>query len=509
MDTFINEYCPPSYSFNKPPDKNSSESQNTHTGLDSPFNMDELEAAINALKKYSSPGLDQISNEMLTNTPKNFRKLILVTLNEIFENHSYPANWKEFSIILIPKKSKNKFRPITLASCILKLMEKLIQSRLMHFLETNNLLPDSQSGFRRFKSCSTSISTLITEIHRAFIDKAHLCCLLMGIRSAFDNVNPSILQKILEDSNIPINIKLFIYKLMTDRNLYFKINHELKGPFYRHLGVPQGCVLSPILYTIYIIYLNKNISPHNEIIQFADDTIIINKNKSIEKGLKLIESNMKQIIDLFDSLGLEIAPEKSQLIVFSKSNIANKNLSITVDGIVIKNVPAVKYLGLWFDQKLDWNMHAQFLIDKVGHLLNIITVLRGTWWGGHPQVLMNVYRGLIRSSIEYNSFTINIKDTKLKSRLNKLQYQAIRLALGYRRSTPSNVMMDEAKEPTLQIRASYLADKFIIKLLSMEDHGLLHKLCALLDQKKNYTNLALGFRFLSHSKLKCSAQGVD
>ena len=86
--------------------------------------------------------------------------------------------------------------------------------------------------------------------------------------------------------------------------------------------------------------------------------------------------------------------------------------------------------------------------------LDIIKVLRATWWGGHPQTLLNVYRGLVRSIFVYNCFSINIKNLELKNKIDKLQYKALRLALGYRNSTPINIMQAEAKEPPLLIRST-------------------------------------------------------
>ena len=87
----------------------------------------------------------------------------------------------------------------------------------------------------------------------------------------------------------------------------------------------------------------------NDIIQFADDTIIFTRNKSINEGLKALESNAVIIIEFFQSIGLDIAPQKSQLIIFSKSKQINNNLSISINGTKIVNERAVKYLGLWVD----------------------------------------------------------------------------------------------------------------------------------------------------------------
>ena len=149
-------------------------------------------------------------------------------------------------MFLVPKKSKNKIRPLTLASCMLKLVEKLIAMRIIFYIEKEGILPEEQHGFRKFRSCTTSIATLVTEIHRAFNEDSHASCLSLDIKSAFNFVDPKKLQEILTKYKFPYKIKKFIYNLMVNRNLYFKINHELKKSLTRSLGVPQGCVLSPI-----------------------------------------------------------------------------------------------------------------------------------------------------------------------------------------------------------------------------------------------------------------------
>ena len=138
MKSFINDFCPPSASYNKPPeltDEENNLSTNTTEEMDEPFPIEELNMAIDSTKN-SSPGLDQVTNKMLKSSPSNFRNLLLLTLNDSFIHHTYPIEWNEFLIVLIPKKNKNKFRPITLASCTLKLIEKIVQTRLTHFLET-------------------------------------------------------------------------------------------------------------------------------------------------------------------------------------------------------------------------------------------------------------------------------------------------------------------------------------------------------------------------------------
>ena len=149
---------------------------------------------------------------------------------------------------------------------------------------------------------TTSIATLITEIQRAFLDGETLSALFIDIKSAFDYVNPNILQEILIEMRIPIKTRKFVFNLMTNRNLYFKINHEVFGPYCKHIGLPQGCVISAFMYTIYNIKLNQRISIENEIVQFADDTVLINKKKGIKNSLKKLQSDVAKITEYFDSI---------------------------------------------------------------------------------------------------------------------------------------------------------------------------------------------------------------
>ena len=92
------------------------------------------------------------------------------------------------------------------------------------------------------------------------------------------------------------------------------------------------------------------------------------------------------------------------------------------------------------DYKLEWEDHYNYITGRATKLMNVLKVLRATWWGGHPQVLLNVYKALIRSTMEYNSFLTSCNKPNYHGRLQKIQNQCLRLAAGYRKSTPLNVV---------------------------------------------------------------------
>lgn len=118
------------------------------------FIQTELEVALRTPKLKSSPKLDGIDYKIIRALPNNAKEILLIVFNRIFIFHSFPDEWKKFLVFFIPKQRKNlKFRPISLVSCLCKVLERMIANRVSWFLEHHNLLPSSQFGFRRGRGC--------------------------------------------------------------------------------------------------------------------------------------------------------------------------------------------------------------------------------------------------------------------------------------------------------------------------------------------------------------------
>ena len=160
-------------------------------------------------------------------------------------------------------------------------------------------------------------------------------------------------------------------------------------------------------------------------------------------------------------------------------------------------------MGLRIDEKLSWDIQFEFLNNKCKKILNIIKFLRGTWWGGHPQILLNIYKAMIRGVMGYSCFIYNFSNKK-KNTFNRIQYKALRLALGYRVSTLIRVLHTEACEPPLTIRSYFLASKFILKIFANSNHSLydiLFNLNYLVDSSNKF-RLKNEFSLLNAFKVK-------
>lgn len=183
--------------------------------LDLPFSSLEFETVIDNLNSKSSPGLDNVNYKIIKHLPASAKRFLLILFNKMFTQKFYPSDWNKYVIFFIPKSDNKKFRPISLASCDCKIFERLIYNRLMWWLEYHNILPNSQFGFRRNRSCIDNLSTLCAEINLAKLNNEYTSTVFLDIIGAFDNVLIDILvQKVkhlgLPPTPYPLSLKLLL-----------------------------------------------------------------------------------------------------------------------------------------------------------------------------------------------------------------------------------------------------------------------------------------------------------
>ncbi|XP_071642940.1 uncharacterized protein [Temnothorax longispinosus] len=162
---------------------------------------------------------------------------------------------------------------------------------------------------------------------------------------------------------------------------------------------------------------------------------------------------------------------------------------ITINGNPIQYHEIVKFLGIFVDCALSGKPHFTYVINKCRKALNIMTALAGVWWGAHPQQLMMIYKGIIHSNIDYGCQLLQLSgNLTIFEKLQRIQYKAIRIAFGYRQSTPINVLLDEAKEPPLQFRLKYLTSKLVLKNIAQEFSPVTNSLDELISITRSPNN---------------------
>jgi len=184
-------------------------------------------------------------------------------------------------VILLQKPSKKDFRPIALASCALKILERIVKRRLERFCELDYLLPESQFGFRNGRSCDDCLALINLEVHKSFIAKEKLGALFLDIKAAYDNVVPLLLFDVINNLKISIEYKKFIKNLISFKHIDIYKSDTFQGKRTLFGGLSQGSVLSPLLFNLYIKDIIYTIPYNCKLIQFADDIAILCQDKNI------------------------------------------------------------------------------------------------------------------------------------------------------------------------------------------------------------------------------------
>ena len=373
------------------------------------FTLHELNRAIENLPTDKSCGADEIHNQFLLHLPRYFQQNLLGIFNKIWLTGNFPEDWKLALIIPILKENKNplypeSYRPISLLSCISKVLEKMVNERLTYFLETNEKLRKTQFGFRIRKSTIDPIISIEHEIRKGLHKKHFTVLVFFDLKSAFDTVDHMYLLRTLAQIGIGGNMLTFIISFLTDRKIQVLLEDKLSEIYNINCGVPQGSILSPILFIILLSTLPINIIPvsSNEL---ADDIAFSYTANTIESADMAMQDAINRFSTWCKELKLTINVQKTQCMCFTTKRDENYNPitpQLTLDGVEIESVPTYKYLGVTLDAPyLTWKPHIAILKAEAMRRVNIIKVLANTKWGADSDTLLRINEALCRSKIAY------------------------------------------------------------------------------------------------------------
>ena len=228
----------------------------------------------------------------------------------------------------IKKAVGKSIRPICLTSSIGKLFETLLKNKLQFWLEKENIFPKSQSGFRKGQSTIDNLTNLLLTAEESFSVRKDRHAALLDVIGAFGNVVIEILLQKLAAIGCPTRVVNFVKFLTIERTIFIKDTGDLIRKVYK--GVPQGDVLSPILYCIYDSNILANAQKRVQVSQFADDiALYCNRSTSI-KSKRLVEKAIDIIHDNLYNLGLELFPHKTIYVHFKKRNIQPRESKINI-----------------------------------------------------------------------------------------------------------------------------------------------------------------------------------
>lgn len=444
--------------------------------LTQPFSFPELERAITH-SKNSAPGPDGICNSHLKDLNSENKFSLLDFLNSILSSGNIPESWRVFNVIPLRKKGGDpalatSYRSIALASSIRKTFERMLNNRLEWFLESNRKLHPAQSGFRRSKSTKDNILTLWCAIQAAFFNKKFVVATFIDIKGAFDWVNMHIMISILSCCGAPAYFCYLIHFLFFLKILNVQCGDQ-EVTRYSYTGVPQGSVLSPLLFNIYINNIFINLPSDTHILAYADDIVVFSCNKNVYQAQRAVQFAINIIESRFKTLQLTLSSAKSKSMVFSKTPLRSPMPPpIALSTGPTEYVDNFNFLGIVLHKHLKLDSHLKHLSTSCFHFSNVMRSLCGISWGSDPTCLLRIYTSVIRPKIEYAAPLLLDCTLGQRLKIERLQWKCLRIALGAFPSTHTRALEQLAQIPPLPERLKFLTNNLLNFLLSNPNHPI-------------------------------------
>lgn len=436
--------------------------------LDKEIDIEELTSALSNLKD-KSPGYDGITNKMIQKCHPQFKEDILNIFNQCIQMGEMPGIWKYGLVIPILKqgkspKCKNSYRPITLLSCIGKLLEKIIKNRMEFQIETGNLLRQlspTQYGFRPKRGTDDILLNISSKIREVLGSRRACCIVYLDLKGAFDRIWRHGLLFKASQMGIVGNCLKWILDYLENRTQSVSINGHNSRTMAADSGVPQGGILSPLLFNIMLhdIPQVEGIDLHI----FADDITITCCGKTTEEIQEKLQAYLNVLRTWFSDWKFVINCSKTKMQFFTRRKIKKPELLYGDD--VIEAVSEQRLLGVVLDSPyLTWRAHCNFLAANCTKRIDMMKALSSVSCGASFEILRRFYIAYIRSRIAYGAPAFVTASHSQLQRLNVIQNSGLRLMMGGRKTTPVISLEIEANVPPLKLYLEYISARKFIKL---------------------------------------------
>ena len=344
------------------------EKQNT-TCFFFPTSNIEIERFIKGLKSKNSKGYDEITNNILKAIFPSIINALRIIFNKSMSSGEFPENMK-LAIVKPLYKAKEKseicnYRPISLLPVLSKILEKIVNSRMVNYLNRYGINYEGQYGFRKNRNTTDAILDLTGNILEGFDKGMISIALFLDMTKAFDSIKHETLLKKMECYGIRGCVLQWFRNYLSNRNLKVIFQNVLSNEFPVKCGVPQGSVLGPLLYSLLVNDMPRSLKFSNCVL-YADDTTLLISGNNIDFLYKKINDDLSRLEQWFNQNSLLLNVDKSCYMLFKpKNKIIKKIGTIKIRNYHIKKVTHTKFLGIHIDENLDWNIHIKNMLIKI------------------------------------------------------------------------------------------------------------------------------------------------
>ncbi|KAG5859130.1 hypothetical protein JTB14_035193 [Gonioctena quinquepunctata] len=287
-----------------------------------------------------------------------------------------PEQWRNITIVPIPKPGKDpknteNYRPISLSSCISKVFEKMVNYRLVWYLERNELLSSFQMGFRRHRSTIDGLIQLENAIQNSFAKRNHLVGIFFDLEKAYDMTWKYGILKQLQEWGLKGNLPKFIES-------FYSNDHS---------------------------NLFKDLNPAVGRIMYVDDITIFFSSDNMDLIQRTLQQAINSLVKEADNKGFKFSVSKTNVMHFCRLRHPHNHPRLYMKNQLLECKPQTKFLGIIFDSKLYWKQHIEYLGNRCKKAMNVIRCIANINWGADKEVLQQLYRSMILSKIDYGLVT--------------------------------------------------------------------------------------------------------
>lgn len=416
------------------------------------FSMEELCHAISRGSKKSAPGPDGISYGILKLLPDSILTELLVVLQEIYVTGTIPSTLQDALQVALPKSQPGTFRPITLSATSIKTLERMVLRRIKTQLEPT--LPDWQFGFRDGCGAADQLLRFTSYLKSQRKAKKSTVLLFLDIKKAFDRVDYALLLKKLHSLGIDAYTLRFIHSLLTQRRIFVTHKNAVSEPYTPTGGVPQGGILSPILWNIYFSdVLCRVTDPDVRAFGYADDLALAVSCKSPIQAHRRMSKVYQAVRDWTDSNRIQLSDSKVKSMLIlprvhkrtreKRSNLRVKYQDPTHKTQDVERTRCYKYLGALFDDKLDFSHWTQAIAQETRRRTQLVRRLASSMQLSRTHI-ERFYVGYIRGFLLYGAALWSQASKTYRDRILSADRAGTRMCVGALPRTPTAAVEQES-----------------------------------------------------------------
>lgn len=381
----------------------------------------------NMKPKYSS-GIDEVSPKLLKHISNTVSSPLCHIFNLTFRTGIIPSDLKASLVTPIYKTDDEtqftNYRPISVLTSFAKVLEKVMYQRLISYITKKNILYEKQYGFRNKHSTILAMIDLVDKITKAIEEGTYTVGVFLDLSKAFDTVNHKILLAKLSYYGIRGICHDWFENYLKNRRQIVKFNDVKSSEEIIRCGVPQGSVLGPLLFLLYINDIH-NCSDKLSFILFADDTNVFYSNKNLHTLETTINNELSKVQNWLNDNKLTLNIKKTHYILFkSHRRKCDKDIPLEVNNQKVMKVKQTKFLGTFIDEHLTWRAHIDYISTKLSRICGILCKVRSFL---NRENLITLYNTLVYPHLNYgNIIWANNYKTRFK-KLVTLQKKILRI----------------------------------------------------------------------------------